>query len=97
MDEKPQKYNSLLDRMKKRAQSEKIYGTSEGTMPEQPSLGAGACVNCGAPRAQKDGLTHCGYCGHEFISTELSDGIHIKKEDNSRDVFLKKNSEGRSR
>ncbi|MDR2122471.1 MAG: zinc ribbon domain-containing protein [Flavobacteriaceae bacterium] len=42
------------------------------------------CPNCGAPRAKQDGLTHCAYCGHKFIDTTLTDGIYIKKEDNSK-------------
>jgi uncharacterized Zn finger protein (UPF0148 family) len=44
------------------------------------------CPNCGAPRAKQDGLTHCAYCGYKFIDTTLTDGIYIKKKDNSKNV-----------
>jgi uncharacterized Zn finger protein (UPF0148 family) len=46
-------------------------------------MDASDCPNCGAGRAKQDGLTHCAYCGHEFLSVKLTDGIFIKKEDNS--------------
>lgn len=42
------------------------------------------CPQCGAGRAKQDGLTKCGYCGYEFMAAKLSDGIHIKTEDNSK-------------
>ncbi|WP_459641268.1 hypothetical protein [Flavobacterium sp. CGRL2] len=41
------------------------------------------CPNCGAGRAKQDGVTHCAYCGFEFITVQLTDGVYIKKEDNS--------------
>lgn len=41
------------------------------------------CPNCGAGRAKQDGVTHCAYCGFEFITVKLTDGVYIKKEDNS--------------
>lgn len=42
------------------------------------------CPQCGAGRTKSDGITRCGYCGHVFTTAELSDGIHIKQNDNSR-------------
>ncbi|TYR34732.1 hypothetical protein FXV77_14780 [Sphingobacterium phlebotomi] len=42
------------------------------------------CPQCGAGRAKRDGLTKCAYCGYEFIATQLSDGIIMKEEDNSK-------------
>lgn len=44
---------------------------------------ATACPNCGAGRAKQDGITHCAYCGFEFISVKITDGIHLNKSDNS--------------
>ena len=41
------------------------------------------CINCGAGRTKHDGITHCGYCGYEFIKVKLTDGTYVKKEDNS--------------
>lgn len=42
------------------------------------------CPQCGAGRAKQDGITKCAYCGYEFMTAQLSDGIHIKEEDNSK-------------
>lgn len=72
---------SLLERMKQKALEQKSYG---GEFKEEAAkLNARVCPNCGAGRAANDGLTHCGYCGFEFLSVKLTDGIHIKKQDNS--------------
>ena len=48
-------------------------------MEEPAKVDTRTCPNCGAGRAEQDGLTHCGYCGFEFLSVQLSDGINIKK------------------
>lgn len=76
-----QKPLSFVEKMKLKAQSQKNYG---GDMEiRDANMGARDCPNCGAARAKQDGLTHCAYCSFEFIAAPLSDGIHIKKEDNS--------------
>lgn len=81
MEDSNNKTLSLLERMKQRAQSQKAYGGEfKGT---EASIDATTCPNCGAGRAKMDGLTKCGYCGFVFIEAELTDGINIKKEDNS--------------
>ncbi len=72
---------SLLERMKQKAKEQKNYG-GEFT-PEEAKVNARTCPNCGAGRAKQDGLTHCAYCGFEFLAVRLTDGIHLKKEDNS--------------
>lgn len=73
---------SLLEKMKLKAKTQKSYG---GPYEEKPAnVNATDCPNCGAGRARQDGLTHCAYCGFEFMSLTLTDGINIKKEDNSR-------------
>ncbi|MBN9296135.1 MAG: hypothetical protein J0I41_03940 [Filimonas sp.] len=75
---------SFAERMKQKAMQQKNYG-HELEKPEQAAgVAARDCPNCGAPRAQQDGLTKCAYCGFEFIQTTLSDGMYIRKEDNSR-------------
>jgi uncharacterized Zn finger protein (UPF0148 family) len=80
MEEK--KAISFLEKMKQKAMSQKPY---RGEFTETAAaMGVIACTNCGAGRAEQDGLTHCAYCGFEFLSVKLSDGIHIKKEDNSK-------------
>jgi uncharacterized Zn finger protein (UPF0148 family) len=73
---------SFVERMKLKAQSQKNYGGETEIQPA--SIAARDCPNCGAGRARQEGLTHCGYCGFEFMNITLTDGLHIKKEDNSR-------------
>jgi uncharacterized Zn finger protein (UPF0148 family) len=72
---------SLLERMKQKALEQKSYGGE--FVEESAKVNARACPNCGAGRAVQDGLTHCAYCGFEFLSVKLTDGINIKKQDNS--------------
>lgn len=81
MEENKNKTLSLLERMKQRAQTQKVYGGEiEAT---EAKMDATVCPNCGAGRAKMDGLTKCSYCGFVFIEHELTDGINIRKEDNS--------------
>lgn len=79
MEEK--KVNSFLDRLKEKARQQENYGGT-GAL-EEPKIEVRDCPNCGAGRAKQEGITHCAYCGFEFISVKLTDGIFIKKEDNS--------------
>jgi len=77
-----EKKPSFIERMKQRATNQQSYGgdaTASAAKTEQA-----ACLNCGAGRTKQDGLTHCAYCGHAFITTTLTDGKYIKKEDNSQ-------------
>ena len=70
---------SYLERLKEKTQQQKHYG---GDAKETAaSVGAVSCPNCGAARAKQDGLKVCAYCGHEFLSINLSDGLNIKKDD----------------
>lgn len=79
MEEK--KVNSFLSRLKENAQKQTNYG---GEMEiTEAKMNAKDCANCGAGRAKQDGLTHCAYCGFEFLNVKLTDGVYIKKEDNS--------------
>jgi uncharacterized Zn finger protein (UPF0148 family) len=79
MEEK--KASSLLDKLKQKAQNQPNYG-GETEMTEA-KMNTKDCPNCGAGRAKQDGITHCAYCGFEFLSVKLTDGLYIKKEDNS--------------
>lgn len=72
---------SLLERMKLQAQNQETYYK---TIEKAASVGVVACPNCGAGRAKYEGVTKCAYCGFLFIENKLSDGINIKKEDNSK-------------
>jgi len=75
------KKRSFIERMKQRAVSQDNYGG------KSQEFGAGtestSCPDCGAGRARQDGVTHCAYCGHTFITTTLDDGKYISKSDNS--------------
>ena len=79
MEEK--KVTSFLDKLKEKAQKQSNYGGETEMTDAQMSLRD--CPNCGAGRAKQDGVTHCAYCGFEFIQVKLTDGFYIKKEDNS--------------
>ena len=82
MEEEKKPVLSFLEKLKQKSASQKTYGGS--FEPVEASMDLKDCPNCGAGRAKQDGLTHCGYCGFEFISGKLTDGIHLKKEDNSQ-------------
>lgn len=69
---------SYLEKLKQKSQDQKSYGGEAKS--EEARMEARDCPNCGAGRAYRDGLTHCAYCGFEFISGQLTDGLHIKKE-----------------
>jgi len=71
----------LLQKMKQKAMEQKNYGGEVNEVPA--SVSTRTCPNCGAGRMQQGGLTHCAYCGFEFIPVKLTDGINLKKKDNS--------------
>lgn len=72
---------SFIEKLKLKSQQQKNYGGETENIGAK--LSVQDCPSCGAGRAKVDGLTHCAYCGFEFISTKLTDGIYIKKGDNS--------------
>jgi hypothetical protein len=72
---------SFVEKMKLRAQTQKNYGGEYEA--KDANMDARDCPNCGAARAKQDGLTKCAYCSFEFIDVKLTDGLNIKKEDNS--------------
>lgn len=72
---------TFLEKLKQQALSQQNYG---GDVPqEEAKMEARDCPNCGAGRAYRDGLTSCAYCGFSFMNIKLTDGIHIKKDNNS--------------
>jgi len=77
MEEK--KISSFLDRLKESAKKHEHYGGK--TEENEAKMNGLNCINCGAGRTKHDGITHCGYCGFEFIKVKLTD-IYIKKEEN---------------
>ena len=77
-----EKVLSFIEKMKLKAQSQQNYGGE--TVVKKASTIATTCINCGAGRSKQDGLTKCAYCGFEFITVELTNGLHITKDDNSK-------------
>ncbi|MFD2598988.1 hypothetical protein ACFSQ3_08485 [Sphingobacterium corticis] len=76
------KTKSILAQLKEKASKKSIYG---GEAQERSSnLQTLTCPNCGAGRAKHDGLTKCAYCGFVFIDTELSKGIYLNTDDNTK-------------
>ncbi|RUT69963.1 hypothetical protein D0817_12285 [Flavobacterium cupreum] len=73
--------NSFLENLKQKVKNQNNYGGK--TEINKAQINVRNCPNCGAGRAKQDGVTHCSYCGFEFINTKLTDGVYIKKEDNS--------------
>ncbi|MDR0783990.1 MAG: hypothetical protein LBE83_09580 [Propionibacteriaceae bacterium] len=74
----------FLARLTTQAYSEKTYGSEavhEGT--SWGAVSVTTCPGCGAGRARSDGLTHCGYCGHQFLDRRFTDGINLSSSDNS--------------
>lgn len=76
------KANSFIQRIKQKVLEQKPYGNE--TQHFEAEVSTKLCPNCGAGRAKTDGLTKCVYCGFEFISLGLTDGINLKKTDNSK-------------
>ncbi|NML21883.1 hypothetical protein HHL16_13415 [Pseudoflavitalea sp. G-6-1-2] len=76
------KVKSYLDKLKEKAAAQENYGGS--LEASEAKMDAVDCPNCGAGRAKQDGVTHCAYCGFEFIAVKLSNGINIQSTDNSR-------------
>lgn len=72
-----------LARLAARATTQKsVYDDMEHAVPAV-GVSVAACPGCGAGRTKQDGLTRCGYCGHEFMSQTLTDGIYLSSADNS--------------
>jgi uncharacterized Zn finger protein (UPF0148 family) len=80
-EEEKKKTLSYLERLKQQALSQQHYGGD--VLDTAAKMEARDCPNCGAGRAYRDGLTSCAYCGFSFMDIKLTDGIHIKKENNS--------------
>lgn len=76
------KVNSFLANMKSKVKNQEVFGGR--TEDKASEMEITDCPNCGAGKAKQDGVTHCAYCGHEFMSVKISDGLNLKKEDNSK-------------
>lgn len=72
---------SYLEKLKQKAQTQENYGGEVKKVDAKMEVRD--CPECGAGRAFQDGLTACAYCGFVFMDTKLTDGVNIKKENNS--------------
>ncbi|MBS0029057.1 hypothetical protein ACTJJ0_14000 [Chitinophaga sp. 22321] len=72
---------TYVEKLKEKALQQKNYGGE--VKKEDAGMDARDCPNCGAGRAFRHGLTACAYCGFVFMEIKLTDGIHIKKGNNS--------------
>lgn len=80
-DEEKKRTLSYVEKLKQQAVNQRNYG---GDIPrEDARIDTRDCPNCGAGRAFRHGLTNCAYCGFSFMDIKLTDGIHIKKNNNS--------------
>ncbi|HVI44495.1 MAG TPA: hypothetical protein VM802_06485 [Chitinophaga sp.] len=72
---------TYLERLKQKAATQENYGGE--VVKEDAKMKVRDCPECGAGRAYQHGLTACAYCGFVFMDVKLTDGVHIKKENNS--------------
>ncbi|WP_143305107.1 hypothetical protein [Chitinophaga vietnamensis] len=79
--EQNKRISGYLEKLKQKAVSQEHYGGNVN--PEEAKMDIRDCPKCGAGRAFHKGLTTCAYCGFSFMDVKLSDGVHIKKENNS--------------
>jgi len=80
-EEEKKRTLTYLEKLKQTALQQKNYGGE--VKKEEASIDVRDCPNCAAGRAFRHGLTSCAYCGFVFMTVPLTDGIHIKKENNS--------------
>lgn len=67
---------SFVERMRRQAMA-----APKGTVvakEEKAAVHITTCPDCGAPRAEADGVGDCRYCGHVFVSALASD--YARKE-----------------
>lgn len=79
MEEKKQPL-SLIERLRRQAEAQQ----RDPLHMEDAQSHITVCPNCGAGRAKLDGITRCAYCGHAFITHQVSEGIQLKSTDNSK-------------
>lgn len=80
-EEEKKRALTYLEKLKQQALNQQHYG---GDVPDEAArMEVRDCPNCGAGRAYRHGLTHCAYCGFSFMDIKLTDGIHLKKDNNS--------------
>jgi predicted amidophosphoribosyltransferase len=72
---------NVLARLRQKAQADNRNYLTQGHTPNDATMQALACPQCGATRAHDRELTTCSHCGHLFLQHELSDGVYLKKRE----------------
>jgi ribosomal protein L37E len=81
MAEEKKRISAYLEQLKHKVENQENYGGE--ITNEEAKMDIRDCPECGAGRAFQKGLTACAYCGFIFMDTRLTDGVNIKKENNS--------------
>ncbi|MEZ2443626.1 hypothetical protein AB6805_18000 [Chitinophaga sp. RCC_12] len=81
MGEEKKRIQAYLEQLKKKVETQENYGGE--ITNEAAKMDIRDCPECGAGRAYHKGLTACAYCGFIFMDTKLTDGVNIRKENNS--------------
>lgn len=81
MSQQSDRTKDFLANLRQKPQAQRHYGGA--VSPASAKLTHLACPHCGAGRSPADGLTRCAYCGHEFMTVVLGDGLTITQQDNS--------------
>lgn len=79
--EENKRLSNYLEQLKHKAQTQENYGGE--IKKEDAKMDSRDCPECGAGRALQKGLTACAYCGFVFMDVKLTDGVNIKKDNNS--------------
>lgn len=81
MAEEKKRIQAYLEQLKNKVETQENYGGEISN--EEARMDIRDCPECGAGRAYHKGLTACAYCGFVFMDTKLTDGVNIRKENNS--------------
>lgn len=81
MDSEKKPIKKFLQHLIQKTANQKHYGGE--VEDKKAEIDVKDCPNCGAGRAKNDGVTHCAYCGHEFIRTKITKGLYLDDQDNS--------------
>ncbi|MDR6567961.1 hypothetical protein [Chitinophaga ginsengisegetis] len=81
MAEEKKRIQAYLEQLKNKVETQENYGGE--ITNEEARMDIRDCSECGAGRAYHKGLTACAYCGFVFMDTKLTDGVNIRKENNS--------------
>lgn len=76
--EQDKKPLSLVERMRLKANNQPKYGGE--LIAKSANVSVTACSNCGAGRAEIEGVKICAYCGFQFLEHDHTAGIYLNRE-----------------